>query len=81
MPTQPGWQQVVYALSGVVRASADHETWTLPPHRALCIGDDRRIALSTSRRTAVRTLYVHRSLDALAPTVRIVTMSPLAREL
>jgi AraC-like DNA-binding protein len=81
MPTQPGWQQVVYALSGVVRAIGDREAWTLPPHRALCIGDDRRIELSTPRRTAIRTLYVHRSLEALAPTVRIVTVPPLAREL
>lgn len=81
MPTQPGWQQIVYALSGVVRAVAERETWTLPPHRALCIGDDRRIELSTPRRTAIRTLYVHRSLEALAPTVRIVGVPPLAREL
>lgn len=81
MPTQPGWQQVIYALSGVVRAATENDAWTLPPHRALCIGDDRRIELSTPRRTAIRTLYVHRSLDALAPVVRIVTVSPLAREL
>ena len=81
MPMQPGWQQVVYARSGVVRASTERDTWTLPPHRALCIGDDRRIELSTPRRTAVRTLYVHHSVGALTPTVRIVTVPPLAREL
>lgn len=81
MPTQPGWQQVVYASSGVVRAMGDRETWTLPPHRALIIGDDRRIELSTPRRTAIRTLYVHRSLEALAPSVRIVSVPPLVREL
>jgi AraC-like DNA-binding protein len=81
MPGQPGWQQVVYAMSGVVRAVTEREAWTLPPHRALCIGDDRRIELSTPRRTAIRTLYVHRDLGALDPTVRIISMPPLAREL
>ena len=81
MPTQPGWQQVIYAMSGVVRAVAEREMWTLPPHRALCIGDDRRIELSTPRRTAIRTLYIHRELHALDPVVRIVSVPPLAREL
>jgi AraC-like DNA-binding protein len=81
MPTQAGWQQVVYAVSGVVVARTHDEQWTLPPHRALCIGEDRRIELRTRQRTAIRTLYLHRDLEALAPTVRVVDVPPLAREL
>ena len=37
--------------------------------------------MSTPRRTAIRTLYIHRDLGALDPTVRIISMPPLAREL
>jgi len=81
MPTQPGWQQVVYAVSGVVVARTGGEQWTLPPHRALCIGDSRRIELRTRQPTAIRTLYLRADLGALPSEVRVVDVPPLAREL
>ncbi len=81
MPTQPGWQQVLYAVSGVIVARSDHNSWTLPPHRALCIGDDRRVRIFTKRPTGVRVLYFDPSLKALQPTVRVVSVQPLTREL
>lgn len=81
MPTQPGWQQVVYATDGVIVARADRDSWTVPPHRALCIGDDRRIELTTTQPTVIRTLYLRRELEALPPEVRMVAVPPLARAL
>jgi AraC-like DNA-binding protein len=81
MPSQPGWQQLVYAVSGGLVARTTSDSWTLPPHRALCIGDETRIRIWTTRPTAVRVLYFDAGLGALEAAVRIVSVPPLAREL
>ncbi len=81
MPKQPGWQQLVYAVSGGLVARTASDSWTLPPQRALCIGDETRIRIWTTRPTAVRVLYFDSGLGALESAVRIVSVPPLAREL
>ncbi|MGI9595819.1 MAG: hypothetical protein ACR2QK_06650, partial [Acidimicrobiales bacterium] len=81
LPTQDGWQQIIYAKSGLFVARSDRRTWTIPPHRALCVGDGSRIRLQTRKQTAVRCLYLRREIEAIGPTVRVVNVTALTREL
>lgn len=81
LPTQAGWQQVIYAKSGLMTARADRQAWTIPAHRALVVGDDTRVRLRTSSRAVVRCLYLDAALQAVEPAIRVINVSPLAREL
>lgn len=81
LPTQPGWDQVLYAVSGLFVARTPTETWTVPPHRALCVPDGTNVAASTSRPTALRCLYFRHELKALRFDGRVVSTSPLTRHL
>lgn len=81
LPTQAGWHQVLYTASGALIAKTRFEAWTVPPHRALLIGDNSRLAVLTKRPTAVRCLYVHHSLDVLPAAIRVVDVPALTREL
>lgn len=81
LPTQPGWDQVLFAPIGLLTADADAETWTIPRHRAMCVGNGATIRLHTTRRTPIRCLYVDADLELINHGVRIVTLSPLGREL
>ncbi len=81
LPTQPGWDQIIYAKSGLLIARTDTESWTVPPHRAICVADGTRIRLKTRRRTAVRCLYLRSHLGATASPIRVVSITPFTREL
>jgi AraC-like DNA-binding protein len=82
LPTQPGWHQVIYTVSGSLVANTARESWAVPPHRALCVGDDAtRLQVGTSRPTAVRCLYLDARLGAVPASIRVVNLPPLAREL
>lgn len=81
LPGDDGWQMVLLAASGVLHAVDDHVRWTVPPERALCIGDGRRVRVRTAHRAAVRCLYLARSLTILPAGVRVIDTTPLDREL
>lgn len=81
LPTQPGWHQVLYARAGTLVAVTPAEAWTVPTHRALCIGDGTAVRVRTTRPTAVRCLYLATGLAPLAPGVTVVDLTPLTREL
>ena len=81
VPTQPGWDQVLFAAIGLFTAEASDETWTIPRHRALCVGDGATVRLQTARRTPIRCLYIRADLRLTGAGVRIVTLNPLCREL
>ncbi|MGB0115044.1 MAG: helix-turn-helix transcriptional regulator [Ilumatobacteraceae bacterium] len=81
LPTQSGWDQVVYARGGLVVARTERGTWTVPAHRALCIGDGTRITLTTRRPTPIRCLYFQAHLGVLDASVAAITIGPFAREL
>jgi AraC-like DNA-binding protein len=93
LPHQPGWDQLLYAASGVMRVEAGTEVWVVPPHRALWLPDRRRdpsrgggVMTSTRARivmhgrVAVRTLYV-RIPGLLTQRIVAVDVLPLLREL
>lgn len=91
LPTRPGWDQVVYAASGLFDAVTDDATWLVPPHRALCVPDGERVRVLSREPTTMRCLYLRRhppaddtSNDPLGEpfmAVRAVDLSPLTREL
>lgn len=81
LPTEPGWDYVVFAKTGVFTATSASRTWTLPAHRALCVPDGTRLRIDTARRTAIRCLYLDERLDVVGTRVRVVNLAPLTREL
>lgn len=81
LPTQPGWDYLVFAHTGLFSALTDSRAWTIPAHRGLCVPDGTRIRIETSRRTAIRCLYFDVGLRAIGADLRVVTLTPLTREL
>jgi AraC-like DNA-binding protein len=94
LPTAPGWDQLLYASSGVMTVEADGGTWVVPPHRALWAPDGTRYRIVMHGRVSVRTLYLRSELAALSPgtpgspeevhavdAVHAVNVPPLLREL
>ena len=81
LPTQPGWDYLVFAHSGLFTAITDEQAWTVPAHRALCGPDGTRVRIDTARRTAMRCLYIDEQVAALGSEVRVVDLTPLTREL
>jgi AraC-like DNA-binding protein len=81
LPIGPGWDQLLYAASGVMTISTPAGSWVIPPHRALWIPDGAPATVHTRGRVAVRTLYLAASLRSLPPQTRAVNVPPLVREL
>lgn len=81
LPTEPGWDQVVFAHTGHFNASSVTEAWTIPAHRALCVPDGTRLRIETSRQVAIRCLYIDTDLHVLGPGLRVVGIGALTREL
>ncbi len=85
LPAEPGWDQLLYAVTGVMRVEAGAEVWVVPPHRALWLPDGERTRIVMHGRVAVRTLYLHNPfLPAADPLPRrrlAVDVAPLLREL
>lgn len=81
LPTQPGWDQVIYAASGLFVAKTETESWTVPPHRAFSVGDDTRVRVVTRRPTVMRCLYLRSEVFTARLDTRVVSTSPLLREL
>lgn len=77
-----GWGQLVYASTGVMTVTTDAGTWVVPPQRAVWVpaGIDHEIRMTGLVR--MRTLYVRKdALAALPSDCRVVTITPLLREL
>lgn len=81
LPTQPGWDYLVFTHSGLVTATTDAQAWTIPAQRALCVPDGTRVRIESSRRAAIRCVYFDESLDVFSHEVRAVNITPLNREL
>ncbi len=81
LPIEPGWDQLLYAASGVMTVSTPAGSWVIPPHRALWIPDGAPASVHTRGRVAVRTLYIASSLRSLPAQTRAVNVPPLVREL
>lgn len=81
LPTQAGWDYIVFARTGLFTAITDSGAWTIPSRRALCVPDGTRLEIDTTRRAGMRCLYVNKELDMLGRTVRVINLAPLTCEL
>ena len=81
LPTEPGWDYLVFAHSGLFTAVTDSVAWTIPTHRALCVPDGTRLRIETATRVGVRCLYLDAELGLLGDGLRVVTLTALTREL
>jgi mannose-6-phosphate isomerase-like protein (cupin superfamily) len=74
--------QLVYAVTGVMRVRTDHEAWIVPTDRAVYLPAHTTHSISIRGQVEMRTLYIapgaHGELPS-APTV--IEVSPLLREL
>lgn len=81
LPTQPGWDQIVFSHSGHFTALSSSQAWTIPAHRALSVPDGTRLRIHTGRRCAIRCLYLRTELQVIGPDVRVVGLGALSSEL
>ena len=74
--------QLVYATSGVMTVRTAEGTWIVPPQRAVFIPAKTPHGVATSGPVSMRTLYLKpRLLRRVLRTCRVVSVSPLLREL
>jgi AraC-like DNA-binding protein len=82
LPHQHPRDQLVYAVTGVMRVRTSAEGWIVPPDRAVYLPAHTQHAISISGLVTMSTLYIARRPEddlPLAPTV--LEVSPLLREL
>lgn len=80
-PQPPGWDQLLYAASGVMEVETADGAWVVPPHRAVWVPDGERHHIVLRGRTALRNLYLRPGRVHLPPACRVVDVPPLLREL
>lgn len=92
-PHRHPWAQVATSSNGVIRMTAGHGTYLVPPSRALWIPPDVEHAVTVVEDAEIRTLYIHPAARFLRdgagapspfeqwPECRVLEVSPLLREL
>jgi hypothetical protein len=81
LPQSAGWDQLIYATSGVMSVHTGDGTWVIPPDRAVWVPAGVPHRLELAGRVAIRTLYLRAGLAALPGGCRAVNVDPLLREL
>lgn len=74
--------QLLYASEGVMTVTTDSGVWVLPPLRAMWIPAFTEHHIRASGHLSMRTLYIRPdAVPDFPPSCRIVSVSPLLREL
>src|SRR5436309_14788210 len=74
--------QLIYAVSGVMRVRTAQEAWIVPPDRAVYVPARTIHSLSMRGDVAMRTLYIAQgAAPALPPRPTVIGVSDLLREL
>jgi AraC-like DNA-binding protein/quercetin dioxygenase-like cupin family protein len=74
--------QLIYAVSGLMRVRTAHEAWIVPPDRAVYVPAGTTHALVMRGNVEMRTLYIARSAAADLPSqATVIAVSALLREL
>lgn len=81
LPTEPGWDQIVFSRTGHFTARSPSQHWTIPAHRALSVPDGTQLQIETGRRCAIRCVYVRTELEVVGSTVRVVGLGALTAAL
>jgi AraC-like DNA-binding protein len=80
-PHAHSWDQLIYAVTGVVSVWTEHGQWVVPPHWAIWAPAGIEHGLRFTGTASLRTLYLRPGITSLAPRSTVVTVSPLLREL
>ena len=78
-PTAPGWDQLIYAIRGMMTVHANDSFWAVPPHRAVWIPANLRCRIEMNGEVALRMLYLRTSRPKR--DCAVVNVTPLLREL
>jgi AraC-like DNA-binding protein/quercetin dioxygenase-like cupin family protein len=82
LPHQHPRDQLVYAVSGLMRVRTSTEGWIVPPDRAVYLPAHTEHAISISGCVTMSTLYIARRPNSdLPPAPTVLEVSPLLREL
>lgn len=74
--------QLIYAVSGLMRVRTEHEAWIVPPDRAVYVPARTPHSISMRGAVAMRTLYVARDAAPDLPKgATVMAVSDLLREL
>jgi len=77
-----GWDQLVYAVRGVVTVHSDRDSWVLPAQRALWAPDGVKARVQIPGPVSLRSLYLLKGLVRTLPrTCVVVNVSSLLREI
>lgn len=81
-PHRHAWGQITFTLQGVVRVTANHSSWIVPPQRAIWIPPDVMHSVDILEPARLRPVFV---LDRRAPfpgqECRVLAVSALMREM
>ena len=72
--------QIIHAISGTMRVSVGGELWFLPIGFALWIPEGMEHAIRCGGRVRMRTAYLSAAYPAIFPDVRMISVTPLMRE-
>src|SRR6266540_1205777 len=67
LPHAEGWDQLIYAASGVMTVHTADGVWVVPPDRAVWVPSGLGNRVEMGGRTAIRTLYLAAGLARLPP--------------
>lgn len=73
--------QVIHAASGVFRVVSEAATWVVPPGRAIWMPAGREHAIRCHTDVNMRTVYIGPGNGALPADCRVLSVSPLMREI
>ena len=74
--------QLIYAVSGLMRVRTEHEAWIVPPDRAVYVPGRTTHSISMRGDVEMRTLYIARNATANLPSgATVMAVSDLLREL
>jgi AraC-like DNA-binding protein len=73
--------QIVHAISGTMRVRVSDATWFMPPGRGLWVPAHVLHSIHCLRRVEMRTVYLGGNHPSVGTNVKVISVSPLMREL
>jgi len=81
IPPQPvGWDQLVYAASGVMTVITESGRWVAPPTRAVWVPSGSALRIEIAGRAQLRNLYLEVGVAPLPVAPAVLNVSALLRE-
>lgn len=81
LPQPDGWDQLLFAASGLMTVDTDRGRWLVPPNRAVWAPSGVHHRIVTDGRVQIRSLYLAAGIVADPGPCRAVDVGPFVREL